>query len=563
MILTYKYRLLPRRKQHRALEAILEQQRKLYNDALEERIEAYRPHANSQSEYHWGTYTGKDGVEREGYIRKHLAHQDKKPPSINGITQSKSLTAIRGESPAFSLIQRRIQRETLNRLDRAYQAFYRRVKAGEAAGFPKFKGRDFFDGFGFDAFGQIKHTGKRLRFAGMPGGLRVHMDRPLPSAPRFTIKPGARAFQAGDSFSIEIDEKGNIVTKAGSQNCGSGSVKLGDPSFRGELESGTFRLIAREEGTVDKTKIVFDVLTPKGVKIGVASPNTVWDVIKNIWFKREGRIWYCGFQVEREIDPSPKRRKAIGVDWGTSVLAALSNGELIANPRHGRALDDEYVEAQQAVSRRKKGSKRRLKARLRLQKIARKTENRRKNTLNKLTKRLATQFKFVATEEFSVKAMMNSGKDAASKSKTAWKNRETLDSAPYLFRQMIAYKTKLYGSEHGLGGAKSDVDIRSSTDVCSECWATVKKDPLENFHSCPLCGYSAHKKVNAARVILIRAQNRGGPVPGDGKECNCIPQALVNATRKREARRPRKGASSIISANGQAVASARSRKQRE
>lgn len=42
MVLNYVYRLMPRKSQHRALEAILESQRQLYNAALEERIDAYR-----------------------------------------------------------------------------------------------------------------------------------------------------------------------------------------------------------------------------------------------------------------------------------------------------------------------------------------------------------------------------------------------------------------------------------------------------------------------------------------------------------------------------------------
>lgn len=42
MLVTYRYRLLPTKRQHRALEAILEAQRQLYNGALEERIDAYR-----------------------------------------------------------------------------------------------------------------------------------------------------------------------------------------------------------------------------------------------------------------------------------------------------------------------------------------------------------------------------------------------------------------------------------------------------------------------------------------------------------------------------------------
>jgi len=89
MLLTYKYRLNPEKRQHRALERILEQQRQLYNAALEERIEAYR----------------------------------KSGRTITDVDQSRSLTQIRADDPAFAGVQRRIQRETLRRLNRAYKGF--------------------------------------------------------------------------------------------------------------------------------------------------------------------------------------------------------------------------------------------------------------------------------------------------------------------------------------------------------------------------------------------------------------------------------------------------------
>ena len=89
MLLTYKYRLNPEKRQHRALERILEQQRQLYNGALEERILAYA-----------------------------------KGTSISVFEQSKSLTLIRRDDETFSNTQRRIQRATLNRLDLAYKGQY-------------------------------------------------------------------------------------------------------------------------------------------------------------------------------------------------------------------------------------------------------------------------------------------------------------------------------------------------------------------------------------------------------------------------------------------------------
>ena len=63
----------------------------------------------------------------------------------------------------------------------AYKAFFRRVKAGTAApGFPKFRGRDYWDSFGFSQNGGFRFDGRRLRLKGMPGGLRLHLHRPLP-----------------------------------------------------------------------------------------------------------------------------------------------------------------------------------------------------------------------------------------------------------------------------------------------------------------------------------------------------------------------------------------------
>ncbi len=93
---------------------------------------------------------------------------------------------------------------------------------------------------------------------------------------------------------------------------------------------------------------------------------------------------------------------------------------------------------------------------------------------------------------------------------------------------MIAYKAKLYGANHGMGGAP-DYDQRSSTHICSGpiddpvfpyCWQTVSKELSAEWHHCPYCGYAAKRKHNAARVILIRALYGGGPVPAGAKRGN-------------------------------------------
>jgi len=150
MILTYQYRLLPSKSQHRALEAMLESQRLLYNAALEERIGAYRR-----------------GV-RRGYF-----------------DQAKALTEWRHSDAEAASVPVTLQRATLKRLDAAYKCFFRRVKAkASKAGFPRFRGKGWWHSFGFAEFQGISLRGPWLRFRGMPGLLRVHFHRPLPEPTR-------------------------------------------------------------------------------------------------------------------------------------------------------------------------------------------------------------------------------------------------------------------------------------------------------------------------------------------------------------------------------------------
>lgn len=427
MLLTYKYRLNPERRQHRALERILEQQRQLYNAALEERILAWA-----------------------------------KGRSITEYDQSRSLTQIRADDPAFSSVQRRIQRGTLKRLDLAYKAFFRRAKAGAgaASGFPRFKGREHFDGFSFDSFAQITFDGGGVRFAGMPGKLRMSVDRPLP---------------------IATDPK------------------------TGELRS----------------------------------------IIKGVWFKRIGARWFIGFQAETPVteDRRGLGKGEIGVDWGTSVLAALSSGETVANQRPAEALAQDVARAQRAVARKKRGSRSRLKARRHLAALQRRVANRRRTSMDKLSKRLVTHWRMVATEKIAAKDLVDAerpGEMVPEFVKTR-RNRELADAAPYMLSQMIAYKAQRFGAQRieiDPAAKLADGLAAQPTQRCSFCGRLHFKEMTED-HVCtapgPYQGLRLPRKVNAARVLLSLARagygiapsgrlpagqsdgvsnNGGGPVPG-------------------------------------------------
>ena len=130
MILTYRFRLLPSKAQHRALERVLELQRQLYNAALEERIGAYRKAA------------------------KTLTYFD----------QCKGLTELRRSDQEWADLPVSLPRATLRRLHDAYRGFLSRVRIGDKPGFPRFRGKGWFKSFGFAEFQGITLTKGRLRF---------------------------------------------------------------------------------------------------------------------------------------------------------------------------------------------------------------------------------------------------------------------------------------------------------------------------------------------------------------------------------------------------------------
>jgi putative transposase len=114
MLRTFQFRLRPNATQVAELNRILEDNCETANACIQERKEAWK-----------------------------LQHK-----SITYYDQQKELTELRKDL-AFQWIACDIQRDPLRRVDRAFKAFYRRCKAGEKPGFPRYRSRFRYDSFGF------------------------------------------------------------------------------------------------------------------------------------------------------------------------------------------------------------------------------------------------------------------------------------------------------------------------------------------------------------------------------------------------------------------------------
>jgi putative transposase len=118
---TFKYKLMPTQSQARALETVLYRCRTLYNVALEQR------------KTWWGRGQG---------------------ISATYYQQQAELPDLKAAFPEYGEVNAQVLQDVLLRLDRAFQAFFRRVQASEAPGYPRFQGRGRYNSFTYAQVGE-------------------------------------------------------------------------------------------------------------------------------------------------------------------------------------------------------------------------------------------------------------------------------------------------------------------------------------------------------------------------------------------------------------------------
>jgi putative transposase len=147
---TFVYKLRPTPAQAALLTEAVETCRHLYNHGLGERKTAYQERGESI-----------------GFAR-----------------QSASLPALKRQSSYLPRVHSQVLQDVLHRVDRAFQAFFRRVKGGEKPSYPRFRGRGWYDSFTYPQWSNgVTLDGGRLILSKI-GALRLHKDRPLDGTPK-------------------------------------------------------------------------------------------------------------------------------------------------------------------------------------------------------------------------------------------------------------------------------------------------------------------------------------------------------------------------------------------
>jgi len=254
--------------------------------------------------------------------------------------------------------------------------------------------------------------------------------------------------------------------------------KKGFPRFKSRVNSVTFpqsgfKILSDKRIRLSKIGNIPLVLhrIPKGkiktltIKVNKASQ----------WFA----VFSCEVETEKIKHPSKEK---VGIDVGLENFATLSNGKVVDNPRFLVQSEKRLKLLQRRLSRKKKGSKNRRKARFKVARQHLKVSNQRSDFLHKLSRSLAFKYSVIAVEDLNIKSML----------KNHWLAKSISDASWNQFIQMLSYKEVKFG-----GQLLKNPKTRGSSHRCNKCGEWVDMPLSKRIFKCS-CGNVCHRDLNAS-----------------------------------------------------------------
>ncbi|MEB3280842.1 MAG: transposase [Lyngbya sp.] len=229
-----------------------------------------------------------------------------------------------------------------------------------------------------------------------------------------------------------------------------------------------------------------------------------WGIPKTCTIFWRNSKWYASITVEC----CPGRQTgsgAIGLDFGSKVAIATSDGELIESPKFLKRATGNITQRSSGLRRKRKPEKRKVKAsrrwkkcQARISKVKRKVANQRQDWTHKVAAQIVGSNSLVATEKLNLKGMTRKGK--SKKRQKAGLNRNLLDVAIGMLRESIKYKV----IEAGGIFLEAPTQQLKPTQRCNNCWQLTPKTLCDRVHVCSHCGHTANREcVSFSRNLEI------------------------------------------------------------
>jgi putative transposase len=217
--------------------------------------------------------------------------------------------------------------------------------------------------------------------------------------------------------------------------------------------------------------------------------------------------------VEEDIKPLPITPKMVGLDLGIKSMVALSTAESVGNPRSCAKDEKRLATAQRRHAKKKKGSKNRDKARLKVARVHARITDRRKDSQHKLSTRIVHENQGICVESLAVKNRVKNHCLAQSISDGGWGEfvRQVESKAVWDGRTLVKIDTWYPSSKRCFDGG--------------HVLQTLPLDVRE--WDGPECGVHRDRDINAAHHILAEglslAACAGSGRPGRAKARRATP----------------------------------------
>src|SRR6266480_2378549 len=198
--------------------------------------------------------------------------------------------------------------------------------------------------------------------------------------------------------------------------------------------------------------------------------------------------YFVSILVEEDIKHLDPVEQSVGADLGLKAFVILSTGEVVGNPKFFHKDEKQLAKAQRRHAKKRKGSKNRAKARVKVAKIHARIADRRRDFLHQLSTRLICENQTICIESLAVKNMVKNHRLAKAISDVGWSE----------FVSQLEYKAAWY--------RRTLVKIDKwypSSKRCFDCGHVLDSLSLDiRVWTCPECGVVHDRDLNAACNIL-------------------------------------------------------------